>query len=216
MTSSWVEPLSDAALADTWTAAWQLLGKLAPFQTRLDLEAAWTESHRHYHDGRHLRQCLALWSITAEHCSRPGEVAIALWFHDAVYNPTAKDNELQSASWASRVLAQASVDSAVSQRVYDLVMATCHHGVADSDDARLLVDIDLALLGSPPERFATYDRDIRREYAEVPDGKYRDGRRQVLERFLARPVIYQTAVLRDRLEVQARVNLAQALDWLGQ
>ena len=58
------------------------------------------------------------------------------------------------------------------------VMATQRDAPAalgSSPDARLLVDIDLSILGSPAER---YDQDVRREYARVPgSGIRRQGRR---------------------------------------
>ena len=169
-----------------------------------------------YHDGRHLRECLALWSAWQAHCEQPAEVALALWFHDAVYAPSFKDNELQSASWAARALGQARVASEVSQQVFDLVMATCHDALPDTPDARILVDIDLAILGSPPARFTAYDRDIRLEYEVVPAARYRAGRPKVLEGFLARPAIYQTPVARNRFEVQACENLQGAIERLSQ
>ena len=88
--------------------------------------AAWSELHRHYHDQRHLRECLALWPRWRDSSRRPGEVAIALWFHDAIYDPQANGNELNSAAGAARSLVRAAADSDTAQRVYDLVMATQH------------------------------------------------------------------------------------------
>ena len=55
--------------------------------------------------------------------------------------------------------------------------------------AHLDVHAAVGILGSPAARFATYDRDLRLEYAHVPEPAYRTGRRVILERFLARPSI---------------------------
>jgi len=100
------------------------------------------------------------------------EVALALWFHDAIYEPAGADSELQSAAWAARALAKAGVSSEVAQRVYDLVMATRHQAPVEGLDAQLLVDVDLAILGSPEARFLAYDSDIRKEFARVAEARY--------------------------------------------
>jgi predicted metal-dependent HD superfamily phosphohydrolase len=78
-------------------------------------------------------------------------------------------------------------------------------------DTQLLLDIDLAILGAAPERFAAYESQIRAEYAHVPEADFRSGRAQVLSGFLARPRIYATAAFHDALEHRARENLAKAL-----
>ena len=80
-------PLDDAALAATWREAWSTLGRPAPAGLRAELTNAWSEPHCHYHDPRHSRECLALWVHWRDECERPGEVALALWFHDAVHDP---------------------------------------------------------------------------------------------------------------------------------
>ena len=212
-------PLDDAALAATWDAAWSFLGRPAPAGLQAELMAAWSEPHRHYHDQRHLRECLALWTRWRDHSRRPGEVAIALWFHDAIYDPQAGSNELNSAAWAARSLVRAGADSDTAQRVHDLVMATQHDAPAalkSGPDAQLLVDIDLSILGSPAERFERYDQDVRKEYAWVPGFRYRTQRAQVLQGFLDRPRLYHGAAAVDLLEGQARINLAAALSRLAQ
>ena len=55
---------------------------------------------------------------------------------------------------------------------------------------------------------AAYAAAIRREYTAVPEAAWRLGRAQVLDRFLARPRLYQTDLFHDRLEAAARANLA--------
>jgi len=49
-------------------------------------------------------------------------------------------------------------------------MATAHHDEPEGRDATLVVDIDLAILGTDPARFAEYEQQVRAEYAEVPTG----------------------------------------------
>ena len=207
-------PLVEAQLAENWDAAWAGLGRPPPTGLRQELERAWAEPQRHYHDLRHLGECLALWSRWHRHCERPAEVAIALWFHDAVYDTQASDNELNSAAWAARSLSGSRLASDVARRVHDLVMATRHDAPAEGPDAELLVDIDLAILGSPPERFEAYDRDVRKEYAWVPNSLYRRKRLDVLRGFADRPQLYHCQPAVDLLETQARLNLANAISRL--
>ncbi|MCK6372766.1 MAG: N-methyl-D-aspartate receptor NMDAR2C subunit [Zoogloea sp.] len=219
VTPTYPSPLDDAALAATWEAAWSGLGLPAPAGLQARLMTAWSEPHRRYHDQRHLRECLALWQRWHQHALRAGELALALWFHDAVYDPRASGNELGSATWATRSLVGAGADSETAQRVHDLVMATQHDATADlvaNPDARLMLDIDLSILGSPAERFERYDRAVRQEYAWVPGWRYRQAREAVLQGFLERPRLYHSAPAHELLEAQARVNLRAALSRLAE
>ena len=216
MIETYPAPLDDAALTASWDAASLALGKSAPAGLQVELLNAWAEPHRHYHDQRHLRECLALWTRWRSHSARAGEVAVALWFHDAIYDPQTGSNELNSAAWAARSLIRAGLASETAQRVHDLVMATQRDAPATGADAQLLVDIDLSILGSPPERFERYDQDVRKEYAWVPGFRYRDLRAQVLQGFLDRPRLYHGVAAVDLLEGQARINLAAALSRLAQ
>lgn len=213
---SFVWPLESPALAQSWNAAWSALGQPAPLELRRELERAWSEPHRHYHDTRHLGECLALCSRWADGADRSAEVALAIWFHDAIHDPKLSANEVKSAAWAARSLVAAGLGSEVAQRVYDLVLATRHDKPVQGRDAALVVDIDLAILGSPSERFEAYDRDIRKEYAWVSGFRYRSQRRHVLQGFLSRARIYETACAAELLEEQARINLQGALERLAQ
>ena len=78
-------------------------------------------------------------------------------------------------------------------------------------DARLLVDIDLAILGAAPERFDEYEVQVRQEYAWVPGPLFRRKRREILQGFLDRPCIYTTEPFRTRFELQARSNLQRSV-----
>lgn len=173
------------------------------------MEERYSEPHRAYHTLQHLEECFALFDQTsAEH---PGEVLLALWFHDAIYDPKRSDNEQKSADWGAEVLAAAGAGAQVLERFKALVMATRHEAQPESADARLLVDIDLSILGAEPQRFDEYEAQVRKEYAHVPDLFFRMARSRILKAFLARPSIYSTASFKERFEAQARTNLRRSV-----
>jgi predicted metal-dependent HD superfamily phosphohydrolase len=178
--------------------------------------AAWSEPERRYHDLDHLRDCLAeLDGAPADGADRD-RVEAALWFHDAIYDPRAADNEARSAEWARRALAELGIPPAVADDVACLVRLTSHTDPAPDPSGRLLCDIDLAILGRDPVTFDAYDRRIREEYAWVPESDFRAGRTGVLAGLLARSPLYQTEHFRRRYEAAARANLGRALERLGQ
>lgn len=199
-------------LVPVWEAAWRDLGLQVPqADVRQRLQAAYTEPQRHYHSLQHLGECVTQFQAVWHLAVHPGEVALALWFHDAVYDPRGKDNEALSARWADEVLAQAGATQPCRDRVQALIMATCHQAGPSGADAQLLVDIDLAILGAAPARFDEYDRQVRQEYRWVPGFLYRRKRREVLRSFLDRPHIYSTGHFRHSHEAQARANLNRVL-----
>jgi predicted metal-dependent HD superfamily phosphohydrolase len=197
----------------SWRRMWTELGAHTIDGGVLNqLVAAYSERHRHYHTLQHLRECLAHCEAAASLARRPAEVELALWFHDAVYEPRRADNEERSAEWAWRSILAAGCTEEVAQRVQLLVLATRGHEAPPGDaDTQLLVDIDLAILGAAPGRFAEYGNQIRAEYAHVPEDEFRKGRARLLSAFLSRPRIYATAAFHDTLERRARENLAKAL-----
>ena len=206
--------MQHATLA-SWQRHWRELGAVADDALHAGLITAWSEPQRHYHTLQHLDECLAHFDTAREAAQRPGEVALALWFHDAIYDTQRHDNEARSAAWAHDSLLHAGVARDAADRVHALVMATRHDALPQGADAQLLVDIDLAILGAPRERFDEYERQVGLEYAHVPEADRRAGRSRILRGFLARPAIFSTPLLRARFEAAARENLAYSLGKLG-
>ncbi|MDM0113034.1 N-methyl-D-aspartate receptor NMDAR2C subunit [Variovorax sp. J22R133] len=199
-------------LQSSWQEAWADIGVAVPDEALFnELVARYSEPQRHYHTLQHLRECLDGFERERASAERPGEVALALWFHDAIYDLNAHDNEARSADWARSALLAAGAAADVAERVHSLVMATRHDVQPVDADARLLVDIDLSILGAPAERFAEYEQQIRREYAHVPQDTFEARRRQILASFLARDPLYQTPGVRARCEASARANLRHAI-----
>jgi predicted metal-dependent HD superfamily phosphohydrolase len=175
------------------------------------LVAAYVEPHRAYHNDDHIADCLAQFDAVRESVAHPDEVEMALWFHDAVYDPRAADNEGKSAAWAVQALSDRKVDSEALTHIGDLILATKHQAVPNDGDAQIVVDVDLSILGRPWKRFKQYDNAIRKEYGWVPETDYRLGRARILSGFLSRDTLFQTAYFRSRYEATARENLARAI-----
>jgi len=179
------------------------------------LAAAHAGPHRHYHTLEHVGEVLRVAGRLA--AGSPGTVALAAWFHDAVYDPTRHDNEERSAELAVTELTALGLDPVTVDAVARLVRATAHLGDGEPPadaDARALLDADLAILGAAPARYERYARDIRREYAHVSATDYARGRVAVLERFLARPWLYFDPRMVLEGDGPARANLAAERDRL--
>lgn len=187
------------------------LGGNASSAPYVQLLEAYSQPLRAYHNVTHLEDCLRQLDGALSEAQRPNVVEAALWFHDAVYDPKASDNEEQSAAWARTSLLDAGVAEEAVRRIGAMILATKHNGEPDSSDAALMLDIDLSILGREPNVFEQYDRAIREEYAWVPEEQYRAARAAILERFLARPAIYGTGTFFRRFENQARVNLEETI-----
>lgn len=206
---------SDAFFRRSWAAAWWALGVRADAALREQVLACYAEPQRSYHTRQHLHECLAWLPRLAAEAERPAEVALALWFHDAVYRPEQHDNEARSADWARSAVQAAGAGDAAAQRIHGLVMATRHASDPQGADEQTLVDIDLAILAAPPARFDAYERQVRQEYAAVPEPAFRAGRRQLLQQFLARPALYGSATGQRLFEARARANLQRSIDRLS-
>jgi predicted metal-dependent HD superfamily phosphohydrolase len=205
-----------SALAAAWKRCFTDLGIASPPQGAWeDLKARYSEPHRAYHTLQHLEECFAWFEQARSLAHAPGEVALALFYHDAIYDTHASDSEAKSAALAGHVVDEYARGAARADRITELILATKHDAMPKAPDAQLLVDIDLAILGAVEPRFDEYERQVRFEYQWVAEDAFRAGRKRILEQFLARPALYDTAFFRERLEAPARANLARSIAALG-
>jgi predicted metal-dependent HD superfamily phosphohydrolase len=174
-----------------------------------DLAARHADPARSYHTLHHVADVLATIDRLHDQASDLAAVRLAAWFHDAVYDTHARDNEERSADLAVEVLRGLGVPGGTVTAARNLILLTKAHRADPADrDGQVLLDADLAVLGAPPEEYAAYSRAIGQEYGWVPEGAYRAGRRQVLESFLRRQRIYHLDPMYAARETQARQNLA--------
>lgn len=184
-----------------------------------ELSALYQAEGRHYHNLAHIEAMLALAADYRALLHDPGAVEAAIWFHDAIYDSRAKDNEARSAALAAEKLAGRTNTERL-DRIVAMIVATATHelpALADKEayrEAALFLDMDLSILGASPEAFDAYEQAVRREYGWVEEPMWRAGRGAVLKTFLARPHIFHTEEFQQRFEPQARQNMARSLEAL--
>ena len=177
---------------------------------RADLLARWSEPHRRYHTLDHLAFMLDVINTHAGLADDIDAVRLAAWFHDAIYDPRADDNEARSAALARSMLDVACVDEVVR-----LIELTKDHRVRTGDrNGGLLCDADLAILAAPPPRYEQYARAVREEYAFVPDELFRTGRTNVLQHLLDLPALFHVVPDRNAWTARAHTNLGAEIDRL--
>jgi predicted metal-dependent HD superfamily phosphohydrolase len=196
-----------------WRAAWREIG-LACVDPLLGtaLIQRYQEPHRRYHTLQHIEECLVQFEQVRDLAGHPGEIQMAIWFHDAIYDTGRHDNEQRCADWARQVILASGGEYAVAERVHRLILATRHDVMPATPDEQLLVDIDLSILGQDAARFDEYEVQIREEYRWVVAFLFRQKRCEVLKKFLGRERLFATQRLYDALEDRARENLRHAID----
>jgi predicted metal-dependent HD superfamily phosphohydrolase len=199
----------DNQLRESWLDLCRLIGVpevTSAYWYDVFLLARYTDSARHYHTLSHISECLAEFDrLDQAQMEDPIALELAIWFHDLEYSTSASNNEEQSAEFATNVLTRAKVEDVLVAHVQDHILATKHDRTPTQPDTRLMVDIDLSILGKPQDRFNEYEQQIRKEYCDASDSLYRRGRSCVLQPYF-----------QDRYEVAARRNIVKSLQRLNE
>lgn len=164
---------------------------------------------RHYHELSHIEYMLS----KHPNILISNELIAAIWLHDIVYDPQSSTNEMESAALARDIFNKDKMDIGLLE---DLILSTKNHEPLKTFrpyPARVLIDLDLAILGEAPKAYRTYAEAIRKEYSFVPDNLYREGRIKVLNSFLEKSQIYRSPDF-TQLEPRARYNIAEEIERL--
>ena len=180
-------------------------------QTYHQLISCYGEKHRAYHTLEHIEACFRHFETVRQDARYPHEIELALWFHDVIYKPFSASNEEDSAELAKSFLSENKVAPDIIDRVYELIILTKDHAAPQTQDAKLMLDIDLSILGSAPQIYAQFEKDVRKEYRLVPTFIFKSKRKDILQSFIDRSPLYNTAYFQERLEVQAKRNLELAI-----
>ncbi len=181
------------------------------------LLSAYREPHRHYHNLDHIEQMLelvsqTLWWGDGQLQRKPTSVLLnAIWFHDCVYDPTAMDNEEQSAAMAALYL-----DQSISRDVQDLILLSKRHQFGTFSVPNIFVLADLVIFTKPLDVFSQYCFNVREEYRHVDDATYAKKRLTFLCGVRNRwghgiRATCQYNLLQDRYDMSE--NFEQNMDW---
>jgi predicted metal-dependent HD superfamily phosphohydrolase len=180
---------------------------------------AYASPGRHYHTWQHVLECAE--TLRDFECDAPRDVFLALLFHDAVYVAGRGDNEARSAALAAEILRKHSrvPDSDITE-IARMILATRDHRAPpgeSSRDLRIVVDIDMSILGAEPARYAAYVEGVRREFVPLAasEAQFAQGRVRFLRAVLSMPRIYATDEGFERWEDLARRNVAAEIESLG-
>ncbi|MCR6638358.1 MAG: hypothetical protein NVV82_05015 [Sporocytophaga sp.] len=185
------------------------------------VESHWVEIYksynspkRYYHSLNHLEYMFEIIAPFKHLLKDSDAVYFSIWFHDIVYNSSKKNNEEQSAAKASEILNKLNLPVKLITKVEQMILATKSHMSMKSGDfdTHVLLDADLAILGSDKESYVAYSEAVRKEYGQYPDLLYNPGRKKVLQKFLQSEYIYKTEEMRNQLEAQAITNLSFELN----
>jgi predicted metal-dependent HD superfamily phosphohydrolase len=202
---------------DSWQRLLELFGieRIAVEKTYMQIVEAYSTPSRHYHTLAHIQQVLATIQSLENQVRDLPTVLFAAWFHDIIYDTQAANNEENSAEYAREFLTLLNIPNQIIINVSRLILSTKYHQIASNDfDNKVLLDADLAILGSSRENYREYMQAIRQEYAWVPKEEYIVGRKIILEGFLQRSRIYLTEELSTLLEVFARENIQAEIAFL--
>jgi len=174
----------------------------------LELTRRYSETHRHYHNLDHIASMLLKGTVFP----LSDEQVMAVWYHDAIYDPRSKTNEQDSADLAREHLQQLGWATERVECVSTIILDTVRH-IPSRPESDAVLDLDLSILGSDPQGYGRYVEQIRQEYAFVDDDAWRAGRAGVLRSLLQRDTLFYTE-WGSALEGTARENLQRELSTL--
>lgn len=168
---------------------------------------------RYYHNWYHIVEMLILFEEVRHLADNPMAIETGALFHDRVYNVFRSDNEEASEVVMRMMCRHVGLPDLFADEVGRQIMASRHKKDAppQTNDGKILVDLDMAILGAPVEHFDEYEVGIRKEYAHVSDVDFAKGRSAILQGFLDRGRIYYTDYFHEKLGARAEENLKRSI-----
>lgn len=172
---------------------------------------SYSQPERFYHNLNHIESCLKDFREVSNLTNNPELVELAIWYHDVIYDVHQPDNEQKSAEAALAACSRAGIGSESGQKVYDLILSTKHDKAPGIVEQKIIIDVDLAILGKPSLEYDIYEKAIRKEYSYVSEDDFRKGRTAILRTFLERPSIYSLEFFESKYRQQAIQNIQRAI-----
>ena len=156
----------------------------------------YTESHRKYHNLNHLIDCIKKLNKLSNFVVDYETVLIAFFYHDIIYIPSFKDNEIASANKAKLDLRRLKLPEHFIQEVYRLISTKNIKHYADwrfKANFSIFHDIDYSILASDNRNFASYEKKLCKEYLNICTlEQFRLGRLKFLSKLQQNPIFLST------------------------
>ncbi len=194
------------------------------------LDARYGEPHRAYHGWGHIAALLEKLDGLRNLASRADLIAIAAFWHDAVYTTRDgegrirpdRDNVRDSAALFGRyTLLKPPARDAVSA----LILATADHLHARAEgefydgfecDLDFFLDLDLSSLASPWAAFENHMRQLRSEFPFASDREFYANHLRILQNFARDDVtLFRRAETRSMWQANAKANLQRCCSELS-
>jgi predicted metal-dependent HD superfamily phosphohydrolase len=179
----------------------------------------YNEPTRAYHTLEHIQVLVELIGEYSHVINDKSMLLFAAFYHDIVYTAGSSTNEKDSALIARARMKQFQVPDDIISETQELIQLTKSHADVSpsvTKDMLLFLDMDLSILGTTPDTYRRYYRNVRKEFKSYPDLMFRQGRKSFLNSQLKRPYIFHTQQFRERYEATARVNMLSEMNELTQ
>lgn len=199
---------------------WHKTAQLAKFDEATsanlweEIYNAYTSKGRYYHGLAHLESIFRFTEEEELKLEDRLSLNLSIFYHDIVYDFERKDNERKSADLAIERLILAGIDNQIVNRVEDLIMATYGHEYSADQLKNLMIEADVAIIGSDFETYQKYAQNCRSEYGMYPDDIYNPARKEALSHFLSRKDLFVSEKFKEKFEANARKNLQWEIDQL--
>lgn len=168
-----------------------------------------SQSHRYYHNLSHLVALLKHADVMIKDLKldsvSAATIKYSIFFHDLIYNPMSKTNEVDSAAVWTEFAQKQNFMAVMEEMVKETILATASHSKSVKYPiTELFLDLDLSILGSSPEVFMQYEEAIRQEYIFVPEDVYQAERAKIMK-LLVNP--FKTSWGKNNWDTKAKENL---------
>jgi predicted metal-dependent HD superfamily phosphohydrolase len=183
----------------------------------VDLTQRYTQEHRVYHTLDHIDNVVEtifnIYDYIRPRREHMNALLFSALYHDAVYDPREKNNEVKSYELAASYVSLAH-GYEIYDRLTENILGTSDHQHPASLESAILMDADLAGLCADPEVYLLNSQNIRKEYSMFSDEQWDAGRKAFIEKLLERPSIYHTSYFGRVATQVAKDNLREELKFI--
>lgn len=164
----------------------------------------------HYHTPIHI---LSIFDFAREHkISLQHHETLAIWFHDAIYEPTNKNNEERSTDFMIALVSEYIPYEKYSAAANIIEDTARHLEPLQYNSSDLVLDLDISNFACDCVEHLTANEAIRREFSQYSDLEFLKGRLDFLQKFLAKGFIYRTPIFKEKFETKAITNIQEDIE----